>query len=59
MSWPSYYGHHRVVLQLHKKEVFYLGKGLQFTNGEYSILVTWLVLQIVELRIKNNIRMCC
>jgi hypothetical protein len=55
MSWPHYYGHHQVVLQLHKKEVFFffLGRGLQFTNSEYSILVTWLVFQILELRIKT------
>jgi len=53
MSWSSYYGH-QVVLQLHKKEVYFLGRGLQFTNSEYSILVTWLVFQIVELRIKTK-----
>jgi len=48
MPWPSYYGHHQVVLQMHKKEVSFLGRGLQFTNSEYSILVT-----IPNSRIKN------
>ena len=36
------YGRHQVVLQTHKKEVCFLGRGLPFTNSEYSMLVTCL-----------------
>ena len=41
------YGHHQVALLAHKKKVSFLGRDLTFKNSEYSILVTWLLFQIL------------
>jgi hypothetical protein len=33
------YGDPQIVLQVYKKQVCFLGRGLPFTNSEYSVLV--------------------